>query len=525
MRIRTSCPTSFPFAVALLASTLAAPAAAQVAETWLRATPIEALGPWPSSRLLAMGDMRLAADDRTYRFNSFDYGANPAGLLGARDTSWVEQGSEYSDFNNEYYGQAHSAVLRRSGVRGAIDGSRNWALGAEFVYSTLVSSRHDAFTTQDNARFIRDFDIPFAASSQPITGDRTFGAGVRYPALSLTYARRFRPWLTLGARFGYREESEDRRLLDPYDLDATAVATEYSGGAVARLPGPLQRATFSAFGRYVSNKVTARSESPLNDDEYAWSRPEVGYGAQIVVRSGIVRAVVDGRHSSYDGEQVARVNWAPQFFLNPFPGETDPSFVFRRRWSSFLSGFRHNEGSTLWSVDIPGTPARLGMEYAIYRDYQWIRPNPLVFQMSLPLDVRRLGYRAGGGVALDFPDGGGTVATEVRMARDFRDDLTGALPDIATSTLSYHFGGEYRVLTRLQARGGVVLLRQDPDRRDGLPPNKGVQLTAGLGYFWDALNAQIDLAGAHEHFRFTPLDPSREIGYGDRLILTLTRLF
>jgi len=161
----------------------------------------------------------------------------------------------------------------------------------------------------------------------------------------------------------------------------------------------------------------------------------------------------------------------------------------------------------------------------VYRDFQWIRPNPDVFQMSLPLDVRRLGYRAGGGVSLDFPDGEGAVATEVHMARDFRSDLTGALPDIATSTLSYHFGAEYRAFPRLPVRAGVVLLRQDPDRRDGLPPNKGIQFTAGLGYFWNALNAQVDLSGSHEHFRFSPLDPSAEIGYGDRMILTFTRLF
>ena len=91
--------------------------------------------------------------------------------------------------------------------------------------------------------------------------------------------------------------------------------------------------------------------------------------------------------------------------------------------------------------------------------------------------------------------------------------------------LSYHFGAEYRALAELPLRAGVVLLRQDPDRRDGLPPNKGIQFTAGAGYFWKVLDAQIDLTGAHEHFRFAPLDPSEEIGYGDRLILTLTRLF
>jgi len=524
MKIRTSYPTPTSLTLAFLALLCAAPAGAQVAETWLHATPIEALADWRSSRLLAMGDLRLAADDRSYRFNSFDYGGNPAGLLGARDTSWVEQGTDYADFHDSYYGQTHSAVLRRSGFRGAVDGTK-WALGAEFTYSSLLSSRHDEFTTQDNARFMRDFDIPFAGSFQPITGDRSFGAGVRYPAVSLTYARRFRSWVTLGVRYGYREETESRRLVDPYDLDASAVANEYVGGAVFRLPALRDKATFSAYGRYVQNNVKAQSETPLNDDVYDWNRPEVGYGAQIVVKTGLVHAVIDGRHHSFDGEQVARVNWAPQFFLNPFPSTTDPDFVFRRKWSSFLGGLRHNEGSTLWRIDLPGMPAHIGAEYAVYREYEWIRPNPIVFQMALPLDVRRLGYRAGGGVSFDFPDGGGAVATEVRIARDFRADLTGALPDIATSTLSYHFGGEYRATAKLPLRAGVVFLRQDPDRRDGLPPNKGIQFTAGVGYFWDVLDAQIDLTGAHEHFSFAPQDPSGEIGYGDRLILTFTRLF
>ena len=524
MKTRTLHPTARLLPIVLLALFGAAPAGAQVAETWLHATPIEALPGWRSARLLAMGDLRFAADDRSYRFNSFDYGGNPAGLLGARDTSWVEQGSEYADFYDEYYGQSHSAILRRSGFRGAFDGTRNWALGAEFTYSSVLASRHDEFTTQDNARFMRDFDIPFASSSQPVLGDRTFGAAVRYPAFAVNYARRFRSWVTLGLRYGFRDESEDRRLRDPYDLDASAVANEYAGGAVFRLPKIGDNVTLSAFGRYVSNKVKANSESPLNDDEYDWDRPEVGYGAQIIVRTGLLKAIVDGRHRSYDGEQIARVNWAPQFFLNPFPSEIDPDLVFRRRWSSFLSGLRHNEGSAHWRIDVPGLPMHVGGEYALYRDYQWIRPNPIVFQMALPLDVRRLGYRAGGGVSFDLTEGG-AVATEVRIARDFRDDLTGALPDIVTSTLSYHFGGEFHALPRLAVRGGFVLLRQDPDRRDGLAPNKGVQLTAGLGYMWDAIDSQIDLTGAHEHYRFAPADPSGEIGYGDRLILTLTRLF
>jgi hypothetical protein len=499
-------------------------AAAQVAEAWVHATPIEALGAWQSARLTAMGGLTVSSEDRFSRLNAYEFGMNPAGLVGLRDTSWAEQGSEYQDFDDGYYSESHSAIVRKSGIRGAVQHGQ-WALGLDFVYAALNASRHDQIGTLDNSRFIRDFDIPFATSFQPVTTDRSIGARVVYPGIAVTYARQALSWITLGGRFGFREETEDRRIADPYDLDNDARATEWTAGAVLRPPYVGHVVRMAGFGQYIKDRVIARSQSSLNDDRYDWDRPTVAYGAELLVGTGRLRGIIDGRHRSYDGEQVAQVNWAPQFFMNPFPSTTDPRFVFKKRWSSFLSGLRHNEASTRWMADLPMLPAHLGWEWGYYREYEWIRPNPDVLQLALPMDVRRIGYRAAGGLALDLPDGNGQIAAEVHANRDFRTDYLNVVPDIAQSELSYHVGAEYRVLRWLPVRAGVALLRTDPDRRDGIAPYKGIRASIGAGTYWRALGAQIDAAYAHEHFHYAPLDPSQEIGNGDQAVLTLSRLF
>jgi len=528
MTLRTHAPlvalilAASVLAVAPLAA--AGPASAQVAENWVHATPIEALGVWHSARLTAMGNLSVSAEDRFSRLNAYEYGMNPAGVLSARDTSWAEQGSEYESFQDHYYGVDHSAYLRKSGLRGAVVQER-WAIGLDFMYGAVTSSQHDLLATPDNGRFIRDFDIPFATTFTPVTGDRTIGATVSYPGVAVTYARKARSWLTLGARYGYRHEAEDRRIDDPYDFDTEATASEYAAGAMIRPPHVGDAVTLAGFGQYVKNRVLARSQSPLNDDNFNWDRPLIAYGGELLVHSGGLRGIIDGRHRSYDGEQIAQVNWAPQFFMNPLPSETDPTLVFRKTWSSFLSGIRHNEASTRWMADLPWLPAHAGWEWGYYREYEWIRPNPNVLQMALPLDVRRLGYQAGAGLSLHLPDGKGQAAAEIHASRDFRNDRLGLVPDVTVERRSYHFGAEYRVLSWLPLRAGIALLREDPDKRDGLPPYKGILATAGAGVYWPALGAQVDAALGHQHFHHAPLDPSGEIGSGNQAVLTISRLF
>ena len=139
----------------------------------------------------------MASEDRFSRLNAYEYGSNPAGLLGLRDTSWRRE-IQYQSFDDGYYAEDHSAIMRKSGIRGAVQQER-WALGLDVVYGAVNASRHDEFGTPDNSRFIRDFDLPFAGSFNPIVGDRTIGARVVYPGAAITCAGRSRGSRSAGA--------------------------------------------------------------------------------------------------------------------------------------------------------------------------------------------------------------------------------------------------------------------------------------------------------------------------------------
>jgi hypothetical protein len=503
------------------------PARAQVVDAWLHYTPLDAYAGQASTRLRGMGAIEVATWDDQVRIDPYGYGRNPAGLLRSRDSSVVETPFSYADFEDQYYGQSHSAVQRGVSFRGEFRPGGKWAAGVDIDYSSINSSRHESpCPTPDDCRFMRDFNLPVSPELEPSTEDRTFGAGVRSPWFSMTYAREFLDGVTFGARVGYRHENEDRRVLDPYDLDVSSDAAELTGGVIYAIPVADRMATVSAWGQYVKHSVLGESVSPLNDDEYDWDRPQVAYGAALQIRRGDwLTGIVDGRHRSHDGEEIARINWAPQFYMNPFPSESDPNNVFNRTWSAFLSGLRHNEASTRWMIGLPDIPVRMGLRYGYFRQYEWIRPNEVVLPTVNELDVKRQGYRFAGGLSLDLPDKVGVVAAEARIAREFREDFTDVIDDISYITYTYHFGGEYRVKDWLPVRAGVQAIRHDPDRADGIAPLKGAGLTLGAGYFWSAMQWRIDAAYEHYQFRSSPYDPAEEIGFGDRMSLFFQRAF
>jgi len=527
-RARTSWlgPPVFLVSVLLIAVCGPTPAAAQVAEAWLRYTPIDAYAGRTSARLEGMGSLEVAVEDDQSLIDPFHYGRNPAALLMARDTSMVMIPTSYQNFDDAYYGMAHSAVGRSAGFHGEFRPTKKWGMAADLDYGSLNASRHDLCPSPDDCRFIRDFDLPVAPELGPVTTDRTFGARVSTPLAAVTYARTFFGKVTFGARGGYRHEVEDRRIKQPYDLDVTSDEAELAGGAYYPLPIWGGSLSISGWGSVSNHNVTGRSESPLNDDEYDWDRPQVGYGGAIFVKRGEwLRGIVDGRHRSHDGEEIARVNWAPQFFMNPNPSINDQVNVFKKTWSAFLSGLRHNEVSTRWLVGLPEKPVHVGLSYAYFRQYEWIRPNEVVLPTVDPLDVKRTGYRFASGVSIGGGDGKGLVAVEGRVAREFREDFTNELPDIAFMTSTFHFGAEYPVRPDLALRGGVVAIRHDPNRDDLNGPLKGAGVTAGAGYYWKSFDARIDLSLAHYHFSHAPNDPSEELGFGDRVNLTIQRLF
>ncbi len=529
------CLRLFAVATVVLSAWAPTPASAQVARTWAYDMPIDPYLNWRGARVQAMGDLRAAVEDERNPLSPYGIGANPAGFLTARDTSWVEQTSSYQDYYDRYYGKDHSGVSRGTGLRFGWQRNGKWVIGGSVSYGILDVSRHDLGSLEDRSRFIRDFDISLPNYFIPRTGDRTLGAGISSPAASISYARRFRSWLTLGGRFSHRSEQEDRRVLfDEYDFDNESKSIELSGGALFHPSWLRNKVQLGVYAGRIGSVIKGISSSSFNEDEYDWSRPLIQWGAHLFIRQGPFRGLIGGAHRSFDGEQIARVNWAPQFFLNPYPSIVDQDFVFKKRWTTAIAGLRRNEALGQWMVDVPGSPMHVGVRYSYYREYQWTYPLEGVLSPMLPLDVRRLGYRGAGGVSFDLAEGAGTVAMELQMAREHRADWAEergaaapatAVPDVSIGDVSYHFGAEYKPRPWLPLRAGVVLRRYDFDRRDGQPPYRGIRLSAGAAYKWDALGMLFDGAWSHEHFHHAPLDPSGELGEGNKLQLSVQYLF
>lgn len=530
--LRGSAPTLRGLPCAMLSILLGwagpATAEAQISEAWAHASSVDVSARPISARLEAMGSLEVAVEESGNGINAYAFSDNPAALLSAQDSSSIEQSSRYDRFMDGYYGQSHSVVQRQSGFRAALRANHAWVLGLEAIYGGVNASRHDLFPSPDNGRFIRDFDIPLPANFNPPSGDNTIAASMVVPRVGITYGRTFFKNVTLAGRLRYRSENESRSVPNPYEINLTSSQVEISGGALSSRKLGGATVTLSGNLGWVGAHVRGVSDGPFNEDRYDWNRPEVFFGGQLGIQyKSWLRGIIDGRHRSHDGEEIAEVNWAAQYFLNPLPVNlNNPSeSVFKKKWSALLSGLRRNEAASRWMIDVPGTPAHVGLRYRYYRELEWIHPNQTVLSPARDLDVRRLGYQADGGVSLDLPEGKGLLATEIHFAREGRVDFTGALPEISSTEQTYHFGAEYRARTWLPLRGGFVLIRRDTDRRDGIPPVKGTRLSAGLGYFWRFLNSEIDASYAHEHLHHTPGDPSQEVVISNRASLVLRYLF
>jgi hypothetical protein len=503
------------------------PTSAQLADAWLHASPLDSdLRPF-SARLAAMGGLEISVVDPQNRIDAYQYSGNPAGLHADADSSHLEQYSRYDQERQLYFGERHSAEQRGSGVRSVVHHGRGWTLGIDGTYGSYNVSQHDLLSGPDEGRFFRDFDLMYPTDLVSAAGDRNIGASIETPRLGITYSRPVSRRIVVGGRFGYAGESESPHgSPEQYTVQHDLKAYQACGGALYDLRSGLLRTTVGGHIGYSSDKVEGTNQSSLNQDAYDWSRPLVFYGGQVVIRYGTwVHGIIDGRHRSHDGEGVARVNWAPQFYLNPLPADNHDYNIFKREWSAFLSGLRRNEGSTRWLVDVKGTPVHVSASYLTYREYEWLRPNSLVLTVARTLDVRRAGSEAAGGVSIDLPENRGLLAAEVHVARNRRVDFTGALPEIKPETISYHFGAEYRPITWLPLRAGLVALRDDPDRLDAEPPVKGTQLTAGFGYDWAWIGTHLDVAWAHEHLSAAPGYPSGEIRSGDTVSIVARYLF
>lgn len=503
------------------------PAHAQVASAWLRGSTVDTdLRPF-SARLEAMGGLTISVEDPENRIDAYRYSDNPAGLFADADSSQLEQYSRYDQQRQSYSGMAHSEQGRESSVRAVVKTGRSWTLALDADLGGFNSSQHDLSTGPDNGRFIRDFDLMYPNDLLGPSGDRPISAAIEAPHLGLTYSRPLLlKHLTVGGRLGFVDETESRSIPTTYSIEHELTSYQLTGGALYDLRAGRLGAKVGGHIGWASDKIEGTSDSPLNQDGYDWSRPLVFYGGQAVIHyNSWLHGIIDGRHRSYDGECIARIDWAPPFYLNPLPSDNQPFNVFKKRWSAFLSGLRRNEGSTRWMADVHGTPVHLSASFMKYREYEWLRTNSDVFTVARDLDVKRTGHEAAGGMSVDLPHGRGLLAVEAHFARDTRDDLTGTLDEIRSETISYNFGAEFRPVRWLPLRGGLVALRDDPDLSDTEPPVKGTRLTAGLGYDWAWLGTHFDLAWGHQHMQVPPGYALQEIRSGDLVSLTARYVF
>ena len=475
-----------------------------------------------------MGSLEVSVEEPQNRINAYGFSKNPAALLSDEDSSVVEVPFRYEMFDDGYYGLSHSAAYRNASFRAFMRNNKQWVLGLETGYGGASASRHDISPWPDQSRFIRDFDISYPSFFQPTTGDNTIAGSVTQPRARITYGRMYSKKLSLGVRMAFRSESEGRSVPNPYEIDLTSRSTEITGGALYGYDLGSTKVTLAGYAGRTGNHVRGRSSAAFNEDHYDWSRPQVSYGGELVLKQGTwARGIVDFSHRSHNGEEIAQVNWAPQFFLNPLPFNiNDPgASIFKQKWTSAMSGLRRNEIATRWMFDVPKTPAHFGALYRYYRELEWVVPGTFVFQTMRELDVRRLGYQANAGISLDLPDGKGLLATEGHFSRLARTDHTGQLPEIAFSEQTYHVGAEYRATSWLPVRAGAVVIRRDWDRADGQPPIKGIRFTFGAGCFWRLLKSQVDASFAHEHLHYAPGDPSQEVSTGDQASFLVRHTF
>ena len=503
-------------------------AAAQISDAWTRAIGVDVSDEPFSARLQALGSLDVSLEEPQARINAYSFSRNPAALLSDEDSSVVEVPFRYSLSNDSYYDFSHSAAYRDGWVRAFLRNNKQWVLGLEADYGAASASRHDISPWPDQSRFIRDFDISYPSYFQPTTGDNEIGASATQSHIRVTYGRAYGKKLSLGARMAFRFESEGRKVPNPYEIDLSSGSSEFTGGAQYGADLGSTKLTLAGYAGWMAAHVKGVSSGSFNEDQYDWSRPQVSYGGELALKQGAwARGVVDFSHRSNNGEEIAEINWAPQFFLNPLSYEINNpgQGIFKLKWTSVLSGLRRNEIATRWMFDVQNTPAHIGVLYRYYQELEWVTPDDIVFQTMLPLDVRRLGYQANAGISLDLPGGKGLLATEGHFSRLARTDYTGQLPEISMSEQTYHVGAEYRALSWLPLRAGAVVIRRDWDRADGYPPIKGTRFTFGMGYFSGLLRSQVDASFAHEHLNCTPGDPSQELSTGDQVTFLVRHTF
>lgn len=443
-------------ALALTAG-IVAPAAAELLDGELRLHQRGLTYGTGTARLDGMG-LNLAVRDENDEINMFDFGDNPAGLLGDRDAWSVD-----FRFGHDEYRETDPALagfLFKSNTYSFLGTTRNGrqAFGGGFDYvDSSVERREGASESFKNGR------LRFLYSRQ--TARFNVGAELRY--------------LT-----------ENQGVQD----NSTIYPISHQTGTVTGLVGLSYRlhenVQVAGRGTLRSTTIDGSAATDSHNDRFTWDRPSGSVEGQVFVNTPRLDGAFTLGTVQGAGEENLNASWSQLFIFNPTLG---PVTLDRR---TFTEEFDASRLRTRWRYD--ASPEFLTLAASFEREQSTrittASLNALGSRGSSDIETTYSDFGAGG--ALHLLRDRLLVAGEFHALVDRyedRDPFEGYTNKLTTTSIG--FGAEYLVRENLAARTGIRFRNDDRNFDQGLSGSYGASSASfGIGLIPSGGVLQLDAA-------------------------------
>jgi hypothetical protein len=463
MRLRRRLALLSAGLVAGIALVIAAgPAAAQLIDNWSIGSGVRAFDDLPSARLDGFGGMRVAVADENNQIHLFDFAGNVTGLLSDKPGSHIDFHTgtrEWKDLTTVDLGDEHFRSLPTF-IRVNLSPRRGTVFGGT---AGLVDADAALLVTPG----LRDvYQLPLEDAPDARIENDVFDAGLQSPAFSAHYARRLAERLALGFQWAYRHESEKKGTTSLYKIEHVASTHELQIGLaydllqVGRGAGPVTGLVLGATGHASRTQIDGTSKDALHNDSLDWERPGIGASVHAIADlAGGMKAGLDFRYGSFEGQETVSMNWSPLFFLNP----TEQPIELQR--ATFEEGRRFKGMLARWEMRPEGRPLMLGAAFEAYQDEYWQLPETTVESYVEGKILRETAWEAVGGASWLLPEGRGLVAGELAYGlADLDQAISRPTVTMPTAALEMGVGAEYYPFLRIGLRGGYRRLTFDGDR-------------------------------------------------------------
>ncbi|MGD8394538.1 MAG: hypothetical protein PVF43_03560 [Candidatus Eiseniibacteriota bacterium] len=518
MRLRRRYPL-WSAGIAGLALVLAAgPAAAQLLSNWSIGSGIPAFERLPSARLEGLGGMRVAVADENNEIQLFDFAGNVTGLLSDKPGSHIDFYTGPREWRDATTVDLGDERFRTSPTHFRVNLSPS--LSTAFGGSAGYIDADAALLVTPGLR--RVYRLPLEDAPNARIENDVFNAGLKSPVFSAHYARELGERLALGARWAYAHESEQKGTTTLYKIEHTSNTHQLELGMayelipVGRGGGAVTGLVLGATGHTSRTQIDGTSKDALHSDSLDWERPGVGASVQAIAGlAGGMKAGVDFRYSSFEGQETVDMNWSPLFFLNP----TEQPIELQR--ATFEEGRRFKGMIARWEMLPEGRPLFLGAAFEASQGEYWQLPETTIDSYVEGKILRETAWQATGGASWLFPEGRGLLAGELSYSlADLDQAISRPTLTTPTSTLELGAGAEYFPYLRIGLRGGYRRIAFDGDRdrdAEGLEtttdrmaigtsfrtPDGMWQIDAGFNYDWVSVDSSDPAVEDGTRSRFT----------------------